>query len=44
MSRQQEPRDRERNDQDPPRKDVLGRILIGFIILAAVLWILTFIF
>jgi hypothetical protein len=32
------------NGEDPPRQDYLGRILIGFIIAAVILWVLTFIF
>lgn len=32
------------NGGDKPEKDYLGRILIGFIALAAVLWLLTYIF
>ena len=30
------------NGQDEPQKDYLGRILIGFVVLAAILWILTY--
>jgi hypothetical protein len=32
------------NENDSPQKDYLGRILIGFIILAAIFWGLTYVF
>ncbi len=32
------------DDNEQPQKDYLGRILIGFIALAAILWGLTYIF
>lgn len=32
------------NNQDVPQKDYLGRILIGFIVLAAIFWLLVYIF
>ncbi len=30
------------NNDNAPQKDYLGRILIGFILLAAVFWLLTY--
>jgi hypothetical protein len=32
------------NGEDSPQKDYLGRILIGFIVLAAIFWGLVYVF
>lgn len=32
------------NEDDQPQKDYLGRILIGFIILAGLMWLLVYLF
>ena len=32
------------SDREQPRRDYLGRIVVGFLILAAILWVLTYFF